>query len=206
VKAVMDGIGSSESSIYRIDSPWHNKENDNRYAYDKDKAKALLAKAGYPDGFEVSLPTFATIKAATEAFATIMADVGIKVKLVQVAPGTAGAEFRKKTFPLVYGPIAVGDPYTYYGNWISPDSPWNPFGVDNGLFDSLAARALDAPNDAARKVVYRDLEQAIMDEGFYLVMAHGMTISALSKDAKGSPFLYSGERMVRPELVDIPVS
>jgi peptide/nickel transport system substrate-binding protein len=206
VKAVQDGIGGAETSIWRTDSKWFVAGNANRYAYDRDKAKALLAKAGYPDGFEFSIPSFATTKAQNEAFATLMADVGIRVKIVQVAPGTAGIEFRRKTFPVVFAPTAVADPHSYWATWISPDSPWNPFGVENTVLDGLASRALDLPTDAGRKAVYDDLEQAIQDEGLILVLAHGVTITGMRGDAKGNPYLYSGERIVRPYLLDIPVS
>ncbi len=206
VKAVQDGIGGAEGTIWRTDSKWHNPGNVNRYSYDKDKAKAQLAKAGYPDGFELSIPSFATTRVQNEAFATLMADIGIRVRIVQVAPGTAGIEFRRKNFPIVYAPTAVADPHTYWATWISPDSPWNPFGVDNSVLDGLASRSLDLPTDAARKAVYNDLEQAIQDEAMVIVLAHGATITGMRNDAKGAPFLYSGERIVRPYLLDIPVS
>lgn len=205
-KAVLAGSGSPEPTFWPVDGQWNSPENAKRYAYNINRAKTLMRDAGYPNGFEMSVPAFATTKAANEAFATLMSEINIKVNIVQVAPGTAGALFRQKKYPAVYGPASVTDPYSWWATFISPDSPWNPFDIDNSILNTLAARAIAAPDDAARKKAYKELEQALQDEGVAVILAHADTITALPSTAKGSPFLYSGERCIRPYLLDFPVS
>jgi len=65
---------------------------------DLEKAKALLAEAGYPDGFETTLdyPTYTqeglNIETLAQKFVSDLAEVGIKIKLV---PGDIGTFIEK---------------------------------------------------------------------------------------------------------------
>ncbi|MFN8469960.1 MAG: ABC transporter substrate-binding protein [Caldilineaceae bacterium] len=102
-KALLDafygGQGTAADDILPDSLSWARPQNLDAYGYDPEKAKALLAEAGYPDGFStivltdtteaplelwyipVSRPYFPTAKPIAEAIATYLADVGIKVEL-----------------------------------------------------------------------------------------------------------------------------
>ena len=63
----------------------HNPELYDTYNYDLDKAKSLLAEAGYPDGFEMTLHSprgrYLQDAEVTEMIAGMLAQAGIKVNI-----------------------------------------------------------------------------------------------------------------------------
>ncbi|SDR31633.1 ABC transporter substrate-binding protein [Pseudovibrio sp. Tun.PSC04-5.I4] len=62
-----------------------NSADFSRYPYDPEASKALLAEAGYPDGFEVAMDCpndrYVNDEAICQATASFLARVGIKIKL-----------------------------------------------------------------------------------------------------------------------------
>ncbi|HEX6288451.1 MAG TPA: ABC transporter substrate-binding protein [Herpetosiphonaceae bacterium] len=97
--AFYGGVGEVAQSFLPEGLSWARPEGDDPYPYDPEKAKALLAEAGFPDGFDtmtlsdgtesalefwympVSRPYFPTPQPVAEAFAAQLADIGIKVEL-----------------------------------------------------------------------------------------------------------------------------
>lgn len=69
------------------------------YEYNPEKARELLAEAGYPDGFEVTLHygpgRYLMDTEVVEAVQSYLADVGIKVKVIPLEWAAYGAMLRK---------------------------------------------------------------------------------------------------------------
>jgi peptide/nickel transport system substrate-binding protein len=93
---------------------------DKALTRDLEKAKALLAEAGYPDGFETTLdyPTYTTeglnIETLAQKIASDLAEVGIKVKL---APAEIGAFLDKsRAAKIAFGAI------WWQPDYIDPDN------------------------------------------------------------------------------------
>ena len=81
------------------------------YSYDPRKAKQLLTEAGYPQGFEGELWTDTGFADQTEAIASYLAAVGIRMKIRSLERAAYFTQLReKKLRPLVYVASAT------YGN------------------------------------------------------------------------------------------
>ncbi|SDY60771.1 ABC transporter substrate-binding protein [Herbiconiux ginsengi] len=80
LQAFADGNGTVTEQIFPTTSPSYDESLNETYDYDPAKAKELLAEAGYPDGFDLTMPSSAGFGASN--FALIqqqLADVGIRV-------------------------------------------------------------------------------------------------------------------------------
>jgi ABC-type transport system substrate-binding protein len=78
------GFGASRPSaqFFASSSPWYIQELETLYPFDPDKARRLVAEAGYPKGVEIQwlLLNTAEYKLMGEAVQSMLTDVGIRVK------------------------------------------------------------------------------------------------------------------------------
>ena len=119
-QAIFDEImgGASIACIayfYTIDTcnPQWDKEWQAEHAYDPAAAKALLAEAGYPNGFEFTywprLGRFPTYDEIATAVAAMWENIGLNVNL-DASPSSARAtQFRERTLTDVWVAHWIGD-------------------------------------------------------------------------------------------------
>ncbi|MBI3953253.1 MAG: hypothetical protein HY330_01945 [Chloroflexi bacterium] len=74
------------------------------YPHDPQKAKQLVAEAGYPNGFEMTFNYLVGTETLSQAVAADLAKIGIKTNLRAFEAGAWSARFREHTFDgMVYG-------------------------------------------------------------------------------------------------------
>ena len=112
LQAVAQGHGTVTGQIFPETSPGYDTALDEAYPFDPDKAKELLADAGYPDGFELDMPLLAV--GTTTSFDLVkqyLGDVGITVNYTQLDVNTAindiiAAKYAATYFQLQMDPTA----------------------------------------------------------------------------------------------------
>ena len=96
-----NGKGSQATCSILGPNTFGYTEEGTEYSYDLDKAKALLADAGYPNGEGLGVMT-ATIregmKPAMEAVQSCLADIGIQMEMNVMEDGVYLSECRKGNF------------------------------------------------------------------------------------------------------------
>ena len=157
--------------------------NTNPYKRDVAKAKALLAKAGLPDGFTVTIDVrsgypYAEIGQAVQAN---LAQGGIKAELIQADNKQTLAKYRARTHDIFLGEWAA--------DYIDPHSnaqgfAWNPDNSDKSAFKLLAWRnswdipaltkqtdaALAEPDTAKREQAYQSMQKDFMANSPFVMM------------------------------------
>lgn len=91
------GLGGTSCQVFKKGQPEYIDGGDDRYAFNPTKAKQLLAAAGYPNGFELVIPTYSGYTADVEAIAKqALTNIGITVKYdVKPDAGTWFADLHK---------------------------------------------------------------------------------------------------------------
>lgn len=175
VDLVMFGYGTPIGSHWSPSTPYY-KDLTGKFAYDVKKAKALLTKAGYPDGFEatIKLPAiYSYSRRAGEVIADMLSQVGIKLNIEIVEWGQwIERIFKKKEYQLtMIGHVEAWD-IGIYAN------PKYYFQYDSQEFRDAYSNALKAPNETEKAKWFGRCQEIIAEDAVngYLFSAPSLAV------------------------------
>ncbi len=160
---------------------------------DIEKAKQLLAEAGYPDGFETTLLNFFPwgLPVATVIQAQL-AKVGIKVEINNMEFG-AGAEqlLVKRSYDMAlhdWAGTGAPTPFGVVGQFYDPTKvgvwQWNLQNVKDPILEWLIAELVVQPDLDAQKGVSDALQRRVIEEGYGVILFYPYKIHASTQDVK----------------------
>jgi peptide/nickel transport system substrate-binding protein len=167
------------------------------YKLDVAKAKALLAEAGYPNGFDLRLST-SNISPQIDIAQSVqqtMGQAGVKVNIVATDQKQLVTEFRarKHTATLISWTPDYLDPHTNASTFAfndndSDDAPhplaWRCHYFDPAL-NAKTTAAVKEIDPAKRKAMYEELQKIVTDEGPYILMFQPANEVASRANVKG---------------------
>lgn len=165
------------------------------YSHDPAKAKALLAEAGVPDGFEttVVVPTAGSGNLLpvpiAESLQRDLAQVGIKVTIKTIEWGTLLGQEASGKVP--FGADAIAQSTTLFQSeallplFLGTDSPFWTGHYSNRKVDELLARAAASPEQATRSASYREALGLVTQDAPWLFVVNDRNPRALSSQVKG---------------------
>ena len=155
---------------------------------DPEKAKFLLKQAGQ-ENLSVTLQTSNVVPGFIEA-ATLFAQQAKKSGVkVNVKKESATAYFDTS---LLYTKMAFAQSFwtvTALGQWytqsLRSDAVWNETHWRDKSFDKLISSAIGAPNAAAAKQRWRDVQEVQYQDGGYIVWANTSLVDGVGKNVRG---------------------
>lgn len=195
-QAIVDGVllGNGEPSFqfFGPASSANDPELEEPYPYDPEAAKALLADAGYPDGFE-----FAVLRGTTpsltelEALAGFLADVGIAMNIRQIQ-GAEGVQLmwtEKTGEALAFPSGTFFDPALNLGNFL-PDNFRNPANQTSDVVTSLYEQSITEQDPAARQEINREISRELAVHPLGMLPLHSQSVAwAMTQDVDGLEYL-----------------
>lgn len=172
--------------------------DDNPFKLDVAKAKELLAKAGLPDGFKVTMdvrngqPT----TGMAESIQQTLGQAGIKLEIIPGDGKQTLTKYRARNHDIYIGQWGQDyfDPNSNAQTFAS-----NPDNSDGAKIKTLAWRnAWDIPDltkqteaallekDSAKRAgIYKDLQQKILDTSPFVIIHQQLEVAGLRKNLKG---------------------
>ncbi len=161
VDLVMFGYGTPIGSHWSPATPYY-KDLTGKFPHDPQKARDLLAEAGYPDGFEavIKLPAiYSYSKRAGEVIADMLGEVGIDLDIEIVEWGQwIERIFKKKDYQLTM--IGHVEPWDI-GIYANPDYY---FQYDSEEFRQAYDKALVAPSEEAKAKWFGRCQEIIAED------------------------------------------
>lgn len=205
------GVGSVASDFLPDAMAWARPESADPYTYDPEKAKQLLAEAGYPNGFStmvltdgkevplefwympVSRPYFSTPKPIAEAFAAQLAEVGIKVELKTEDWGAYldNVDAGKKNGMWMLGWTGdYSDPNNFLYVFFGPTAKTSQ-GYENKQLIDLLQKAAAAPSQDEAAKLFKQANELVRQDVPRVPIVHAPPVLASKKTLQGwkpSPF------------------
>jgi len=178
VQGVYHGVGEPLATFISAYFPYGSDSTLKPYPYDPAKAKELLRKAGYPNGFSTKLysPSDHPVELAT-VLAAYWQQIGVKTEVQRIDYAAwSRLNNTQKTDPMtisafgnaIYDPInSVTGAFSEHGTWSSYYSPDVQAVIDQ-VMGTLGAEKRDVLFKKIGRMLYDDAAAVFISELFYV--------------------------------------
>lgn len=187
IKSAKTGLGTPTTQMFAKGEDGYKAELNDKYPYDPAKAKALLAQAGYPNGFAVTLPDLsANFPQEQAALTQSLKDIGIKVKLDTVPGDQVFSAMLSGKYPMSYFKLGAPTAWDKVQLQLTKKSTWNPFKYGDPKADDLVAR-IGRTTGAERDALFTELNTYVVDQAWNAPWSVIANAYATAKDVKVTP-------------------
>ncbi|MEQ3552682.1 ABC transporter substrate-binding protein [Pseudonocardia nematodicida] len=169
LQALADGRGTVTGQMFGESSPAFDPGLDQRYPYDPDRARQLLAEAGLANGFTLPLPQIPTgTTIQYDLIRQYLGDVGVTVELTQVPLQNAIADLTQAKWSA--GLISLLQPATDWETaqtFLTEDATWNPFHRPDATVEQLVATIQQGTESEAAEAGRR-LNEYVVEQAWFV--------------------------------------
>lgn len=162
------GRGTLTNQIFGPGTTAYVKQLDSYYGYNVQKAKELMADAGYAKGFSVDFPAIEGFDPALwPVIEQSLGAIGITVKMIPIQGADVITELQAKKFPIFYMSIFQPDTWVTVNQNVAPSALWNPFHTRRPEVDKLIHQIQFAPDADAQRAPAQKLNTYLVEQAWF---------------------------------------
>ena len=168
VDAVLNGAGIPATSYLNNGIPGHD-DSLSVYEYNPEKAKELLAEAGYADGITITSEVRQSDQAVYSAIQGYLAEVGINMELNVVDNATYNSDRTAGKIPLTgmtWNALYPDGDFQMYNYFYSSKSDAQGDFYHNDEFDKLLDDARKSTDEDARAEMYKEADKILSQDDY----------------------------------------
>lgn len=166
-------------------------EDAKYYEYNPDKAKELLAQAGYADGLTIDLPIITKegkFKKAAEIIKEDLNAVGINVDISVKDKAGFDDDFKKHNYALAVTSINLSQDAHHATMSFSSTGYLNYYNIKDDQLDAWSAQAAEAQDVEVRKNLYHDILCKVADDALYAPLYYPQKVWAVTSGLENSTY------------------
>ena len=190
IEACEEGYGEIANSIANK-GMFGYTEDAKYYEYNPEKAKELLAQAGYPDGFTIDLPIITKegkFKKAAEIIKEDLNSVGIQVEISVKDNAGFNDDFKKHNYALAVTSINLSQDAHHVTMCFSSTGYLNKYNIKDPELDALADKAAQEQDGEVRKQLYHDILCKVADDALFVPLYYPQKVWAITSGLKNSTY------------------
>lgn len=168
---------------------------DGAYGYDVERATELMAEAGYPDGFDVSMPDLANFPQVAPIIEQQLGQIGITVTWTKVAADASIAEILSGKFPMFFFSLGSQGPWQDMRKFAFTESPWNTAHVDDPEMTALLDAA-QTSQGAEQESAFQDVNEYMSENAWFapwyrvnILIAHAADVDVTIQPWNAAPWI-----------------
>lgn len=185
VAIAVDGLGSPAYTIANPAIVIGAGESTTPYTYDPEKAKQLLADAGYANGLDVgtiSTVPFGGADKLANAMQQNLADIGVTSKVQLVEFTSLVSDMMAGNFDIISFGNSQGIDFQAYQQIYGTGMPGNPTGLSDPAIDTLFTQAAQQVDATARKALDQQIVDLATTDAFYVPFIYPISPAAWNKN------------------------
>jgi peptide/nickel transport system substrate-binding protein len=186
-RVIMEGLSAPTGMITSPGVLGNTPELDKSYGFDLAKAKSLMTKAGYADGFSVQLDCpnnrYVNDEKICQAAVSMLAKIGIKVKLEAIPKAQHFPKVKKRStdFYMLGWGVPTLDSHYVFSYLLDKDGSWNATGYNNAKVNEITKTIATEPDLAKRTKLIDEAWQQVRADAPYIPLHHQVLAWAMSK-------------------------
>jgi peptide/nickel transport system substrate-binding protein len=189
VDKLLGGFGVPTGQIFNSLSPAFVPELDEEYGYDPERARELLADAGYADGFSITMPENQIVLTFQPTITAALADIGIDVEWQPVPAQSAGQATK---WGMYFNLGSTAAPSRTTELYLEAGGSQNPFQTTTPELDELLEKVRLTTDPDAANALYQELNTYAVEQAW---IAPLFTLSTSWAISDGYAYLGTGNSL-----------
>jgi peptide/nickel transport system substrate-binding protein len=186
-RVVMEGLSFPTGMITPPGVHGNTPDNDPPYGFDVDKAKELMAGAGYPDGFTIQLDCpnnrYNNDEKICQAAVAMLAKIGVKVNLEAIPKAQHFPKIQNRTsdFYMLGWGVPTLDSHYVFSYLLEEKGSWNATGYSNPRVNEITQLITTETDLDKRTALINEAWGIVKTEMPYVPIHHQVIAWAMSE-------------------------